>query len=168
MKRHRIPQRGLMLLIPSVWLVTSASGGEVRHADDTTVYHAEGSKRVHVEGCRRLTSTEGMTKMTLAEAKGKGLPLCSRCPGTTTPRKTTPPNADADTPRDANAPTQDPILLWPADPKRNTSDGFGNMVKRDDGKTQVTDIDTPHLSRTWSRTLTRPGRRSSSAPGAGT
>ncbi|MEO0477209.1 MAG: alpha/beta hydrolase [Planctomycetota bacterium] len=46
---------------------------------------------------------------------------------------------------DATAPTQDPILLWPDDPKRNAMSGIGEMVKRDDGKTQVTEIKTPHL-----------------------
>lgn len=59
--------------------------------DDTVVYHAKGKKRVHVVGCRRLTTDPEelakMEKMTLAEAKEKGLPLCSRCPGSTTPRK---------------------------------------------------------------------------------
>lgn len=57
---------------------------------DTTVYHA-GKKRVHIIGCRRLTSNPDelakLTKMTLAEAQAKGLPPCSRCPGSTTPGK---------------------------------------------------------------------------------
>lgn len=61
---------------------------------DTTVYHVEGKKRVHVKGCRRLTTDPKalatMTKMTLAEAEAKGLPLCSRCPGSTTPGKGNP------------------------------------------------------------------------------
>lgn len=53
---------------------------------DTTVYHS-GGKRVHVVGCQRLTGDlTSMKKMTLAEAEAKGLPLCSRCPGSTTPR----------------------------------------------------------------------------------
>jgi hypothetical protein len=58
---------------------------------DTMVYHAEGKKRVHVEGCKRLTADlEKLTKMTWAEAQKKGLPLCSRCPGSTTPGKGNP------------------------------------------------------------------------------
>jgi hypothetical protein len=61
---------------------------------DTTVYYVEGKKRVHREGCRRLTTDPKilatMTKMTLAEAEEKGLPLCSRCPASTTPGKGNP------------------------------------------------------------------------------
>lgn len=57
---------------------------------DTVVYHAPGKNRVHVVGCRRLTQDPAelakMTKMTLAEAEAKGLQLCSRCPGSDTPR----------------------------------------------------------------------------------
>jgi len=56
---------------------------------DTTVYYHEGKNRVHVLGCRRLTTDPAvvatLTTMTLAEAEAKGLPLCSRCPGSTTP-----------------------------------------------------------------------------------
>ena len=72
---------------------THASVGETKTGlpGDTTVYHAEGKKRVHVKACRRLTTDPKvlatMTKMTLAEAKARGLPLCSRCPGSTTPGK---------------------------------------------------------------------------------
>jgi arylsulfatase A-like enzyme len=55
---------------------------------DTTVYHVEGKKRVHVKGCRRLTADlDTLEKMTLDEAMKKGLPPCSRCPGSTTPGK---------------------------------------------------------------------------------
>ena len=58
---------------------------------DTTVYHLEGKNRVHVKECKRLAGDmEKMTKMTLAEAEAKGLPLCSRCPGSTTPGKGNP------------------------------------------------------------------------------
>jgi hypothetical protein len=57
--------------------------------DDTTVYHAPGKNRVHVKECKRLTKDPAelakFAKMTLAEAKAKNLPLCSRCPGSTTP-----------------------------------------------------------------------------------
>lgn len=59
--------------------------------DDQAVYQVQGKKRVHRIGCRRLTSdpTElaALTKMTLAEAEKKGLPLCSRCPGSNTAGK---------------------------------------------------------------------------------
>ena len=61
---------------------------------DTMVYHVEGKNRVHVLGCRRLSTDPKvlatMTIMTLAEAEAKGLPLCSRCPGSTTPGKGNP------------------------------------------------------------------------------
>lgn len=58
------------------------------------VYWDGQAKRVHARGCRRLTTDPEelakMTKMTLAEARKKGLPLCSRCPGSTTPGKGNP------------------------------------------------------------------------------
>lgn len=58
---------------------------------DTIVYLQEGKKRVHVKSCRRLgEDLSGYTKMTLAEAEGKSLPLCSRCPGSTTSGKGNP------------------------------------------------------------------------------
>ena len=57
-------------------------------SDDTVVYHAPGKNRVHVKECKRLTKDPAelakLTKMTYAEAKEKNLPLCSRCPGSTT------------------------------------------------------------------------------------
>lgn len=61
---------------------------------DELVYYVEGKNRVHVEGCRRLPSDPKelatMSRMTLAEAEQKGLPLCSRCPGSTTTGKGNP------------------------------------------------------------------------------
>ncbi len=60
-------------------------------ADDTVVYQVADKKRVHVEACRRLTKDkaelEKLNKMTYADAKKKGLELCSRCPGSPTPKK---------------------------------------------------------------------------------
>ena len=71
-----------------------AGGDDAKLPGDTIVFHNEGKKRVHVEGCRRLTKDPEerakMTKMTLAEAQKKGLRLCSRCPGSTTPGKGNP------------------------------------------------------------------------------
>ena len=67
---------------------------EAKPAGDMMVYHEEGKKRVQREGCRRLTTDPRIlatiTKMTLTEAEEKGLPLCSRCPGSTTPGKGNP------------------------------------------------------------------------------
>lgn len=55
---------------------------------DTTVWHVPGKNRVHLEGCRRLPDDRsGMITMTMAEAQKKGLPPCSRCPGSTTAGK---------------------------------------------------------------------------------
>ena len=60
----------------------------VQPSGDTQVFYVEGKNRVHAEGCRRLTNDPNerakLTRMTLAEALLKGLPLCSRCPGSTT------------------------------------------------------------------------------------
>jgi hypothetical protein len=55
---------------------------------EVTVYQAAGKKRAHVADCpryKRLSEEEkkAMTPMTLKEAEEKGLPLCSRCPGST-------------------------------------------------------------------------------------
>ncbi len=58
---------------------------------DTVVYHMEGKNRVHVAQCRRLPKDPAerakYKTMTLAEAEAKGLPLCSKCPGSDTPGK---------------------------------------------------------------------------------
>jgi hypothetical protein len=73
---------------------TGVKVAESRPAGDMTVYHQAGKNRVHCEGCRRLTTDQKilatMTKMTLAEAEAKGLPLCSRCPVSSTDGKATP------------------------------------------------------------------------------
>lgn len=63
-----------------------AKSPEAKPAGNTIVYYL-GGKRVHVVDCKRLTGDlKSMTKMTLAEAEAKGLPLCSRCPGSATPK----------------------------------------------------------------------------------
>lgn len=58
-------------------------------SEGTTVYHAKGKNRVHVKECKRLPKEAAelatFTEITYAEAKKKSLPLCSRCPGSTTP-----------------------------------------------------------------------------------
>jgi len=65
------------------------------HTADQSVYYTEGTKRCHVADCRRYKrlSPEQQAKMvktTLSEAEAKGLPLCSRCPGSTTHGKGNP------------------------------------------------------------------------------
>jgi hypothetical protein len=64
---------------------------QAAHSPDTLVYHAAGKNRAHVKDCRRMpkdpAEIAAMTTMTLAEAEAKGLPLCSRCPGSTTEGK---------------------------------------------------------------------------------
>lgn len=63
-------------------------------AGDKFVYQIDDKKRVHRIGCKRLTTDPKelakLKKMTLDEAEAKGLPLCSRCPGSTTPGKGNP------------------------------------------------------------------------------
>lgn len=60
--------------------------------DDTIVFYPPGKKRVHLEGCRRLADDRrGLIKMTLAKARQKGLPPCSRRPGSSTEGKGNPP-----------------------------------------------------------------------------
>ncbi|RMD75487.1 MAG: hypothetical protein D6820_14640, partial [Lentisphaerae bacterium] len=56
-------------------------------SDTTAVYWEKGKKTVHVNGCPRLSEdlrkTNKLVKMTLGEARARGLRLCSRCPGNT-------------------------------------------------------------------------------------
>jgi hypothetical protein len=63
-------------------------------AKDATVYWDGKGKRCHIAGCPRLTKDPAelakMQKLTLAEAEAKGIPLCSRCPGSTTAGKGNP------------------------------------------------------------------------------
>lgn len=73
---------------------TAVASAEPRAPGNITVYHQEGKNRVHCEGCRRLTTDPEilatMTKMTMAEAEAKGLPLCSRSPVNSTTGKAAP------------------------------------------------------------------------------
>jgi hypothetical protein len=88
-------------------LIAAFIAFQTAHAEprgETPVFQEPGKKRVHVDGCRRLTKDPaeraGMTQMTLAEAKAKGLELCSRCPGSTTSGKKEQENGGGDkTPR---------------------------------------------------------------------
>lgn len=74
--------------------------------DSTTVYYQQGKKRVHVADCPRYkkSDTSLFTTMTLGEAKAKGLSLCSRCPGSATPKGVE--KAAPATPKQAAAPKQ--------------------------------------------------------------
>jgi hypothetical protein len=92
------PSQHLIRAVILPLIVFLLSGPEVaagKPSGDTTVYHAKGKGRVHVAECRRykrLSDKEkaAMTEMTLEEAEKKGLPLCSRCPGSTTAGKGNP------------------------------------------------------------------------------
>jgi hypothetical protein len=103
--------KSVPLLPLALFLIFGLPSGSAEPADDTIVYHSSGKKRVHLPECRRyqqLTDTEkaAMTKMTYAEAKAKNLPLCSRCPGSTTEGKGTPiPEAEK---KPESAPTPAP------------------------------------------------------------
>lgn len=76
-----MPLLGRLLLVSAVALNLQTI--HAQSTDSTTVYHPDG-KRVHVENCKRLTQDPveraKLSKMTLAEAKAKGLDLCSKCP----------------------------------------------------------------------------------------
>ena len=82
-----IPFRNPLLIFAGLVLQLQAISAEP--SGDTTVYHAEGKNRVHLEECKRLPKEPAeratFAKITYAEAKAKNLPLCSRCPGSTTP-----------------------------------------------------------------------------------
>ncbi|MFK7851358.1 MAG: hypothetical protein AB8D78_10310 [Akkermansiaceae bacterium] len=74
--------------LAAVLLIAFTAMNTLAHAvisSDTTVYWNEQGKRVHVKECRRLAKDpEELAKlqtMTFAEAATKGLPPCSRCPG---------------------------------------------------------------------------------------
>ncbi len=82
------PFAAFMMLCLLPWGMQMA---QAQTAADTKVYYAEGKKRVHVADCKRyqaftLEQKNAMVSMTFAEAEAKELPLCSRCPGSTTPR----------------------------------------------------------------------------------
>lgn len=51
--------------------------------DATVVFFQEGKKRCHVADCKRYKKEDPtqFTQTTYKEAKGKGLELCSKCPG---------------------------------------------------------------------------------------
>jgi uncharacterized protein (UPF0335 family) len=78
------------------WLLTASAfalGLQTIHAqpaDNATVYHAPGKPRVHVEECKRLTKDPAelakLAKMNFAEAKAKGLEICSKCPAGAAPK----------------------------------------------------------------------------------
>ena len=104
---------GLLLpLLLALPLAIALYAADAKPAGDTVVYHAEGKNRVHVEGCRRMPSDPAerakMTRMTLAEAEAKGLPLCSRCPGSTTPRG----DGAADAAAPDGKPAPDTTVYW--------------------------------------------------------
>lgn len=89
------PQFHLAVVMTGLMMLGVTQMVGAKPSEDTTVYYAEGKKRVHVEDCRRykrLSDEEqaAMVKMTLGEAEAKGLPLCSRCPGSTTHGKGNP------------------------------------------------------------------------------
>jgi hypothetical protein len=90
----RLPAR--LLATPVVVVLFQSVHAEP--PDKATVYHVPGKNRVHVDDCKRLTQDPAerakYTKMTLAEAKAKGLELCSKCPGSTTPGKGNPGEGD--------------------------------------------------------------------------
>ncbi len=76
------------LFFVGMLLITGLQAAE-KPSGDTVVYLLEGKNRVHVAKCRRLpkdpTELAKYTTMTLKEAEAKGLQLCSKCPGSTTP-----------------------------------------------------------------------------------
>lgn len=97
----------------------------------TAVYHHAGKKRVHVESCRRLTQDPAerakLEKMTLAEARAKGLELCSRCPGSSTPVKGS-PEGDGGVPKSWVNPAPDRIAKKSFIPSR-----LAPLVSLDEG-----------------------------------
>ena len=60
----------------------ATQAGAAAQAGEIMVYYVPGKKRCHLSDCKRRS--EGMSTMTLTEAKAQGLPLCSKCPGSTT------------------------------------------------------------------------------------
>jgi uncharacterized protein YodC (DUF2158 family) len=106
---------GMSMILAALLVTATMASADEKPSGDTTVYHVPGKKRVHVKECRRLKTTEGTTKMTLAEAEAKGLPLCSRCPGSTTQGKGNPDGEDKDKPNDDAKPGDDGKL--PGDTK---------------------------------------------------
>lgn len=87
--------------------------------DDTIVYYTPGKQRCHLADCKRRS--EGMSTMTWAEAKAKNLPLCSRCPGSTTPaapKKTKKPKTSAVSQSSATAQAGEVMVYYVPGKKR--------------------------------------------------
>jgi hypothetical protein len=91
-QKSPIPLFGSLLMASAVALSLQTIHAEP--SDKTTVYHPTGKARVHVEECKRLTQDPveraKLAKMTLAEAKAKGLETCTKCPVNSTPEKADP------------------------------------------------------------------------------
>lgn len=84
--------------------------------DDTIVYYVPGKERCHLADCKRRN--EGMSTMTWAEAKAKGLPLCSRCPGSTTSAGEKKEKKEQVAQSSAAAPAEGPIVYYTPGNKR--------------------------------------------------
>ncbi len=87
-RRSSLVACGLLFL--GTLLITGLQAAETP-SGDTVVYHMEGKNRIHVSNCRRFPKDPAerakYKQMTLKEAEAKGLVLCSKCPGSTTPGK---------------------------------------------------------------------------------
>jgi hypothetical protein len=68
------------------WLALSFLPAQAEVPGGATVFWNGSAGRVHVKECRRFDPASMTTTMTLAEAKERDMPLCSRCPGSSTPR----------------------------------------------------------------------------------
>lgn len=94
MNPRKLPTQLLCRLLMASAVALGLPTIHAQPSDHATVYHPPGKPRVHVEDCKRLTRDPAelakLTKMTLAEAKAKGLETCSKCPGSSTPGKVKP------------------------------------------------------------------------------
>ncbi len=121
--KHQLPLLRKLLILCTAGLIFQTAHAEP--SDKTTVYHVAGKNRVHVEECKRLTKDPAelakLAKMTLAEAKAKGLPLCSKCPGSTTEGKGDPKGEPSE-------PNGDTKVYWDGG-KRGHVDGCTRLPK---------------------------------------
>ncbi|HAV13755.1 MAG TPA: hypothetical protein DCX06_09760 [Opitutae bacterium] len=124
MKRYTAPS--FLALIVLLFALSPASATSI--SGDTTVYHA-GKKRVHQADCPRYYKLSAEEKanhsaITYAEATAQNLPLCSRCPGTTsatdagTTATATPNSAAAAASADANTEISDDTQVYWSGKKR--------------------------------------------------
>lgn len=138
---HRFTRHALAAAFLALLQIPSSTVQAAPPSGDTTVYQVPGKKRSHVDGCRRLSNDPAerakMNTMTLAEAEAKGLPLCSRCPGSTTAGRGNPAPQPAQVQTPATQPGQIQVFHAPGK-KRVHVEGCRRLTKDPEERAKMT------------------------------